>query len=67
MSRKLTRLILRRLVLLKNSIFAVCHRIFTISQSSYSLQVPTVLQLVEEIDAFSKNEEESEVEQNTFV
>ena len=28
---------------------------------SFPLQVPTVLQLVEEIDAFSKAEEESEV------
>ena len=35
---------------------------FTIlPHSSCSIQVPTVLQLVEEIDAFSKAEEESEV------
>ena len=33
--------------------------------AEYSLQVPTVLQLVEEIDAFSKAEEESEVKRNS--
>ena len=37
------------------------------SHSSFSFQVPTVLQLVEEIDSFSKAEEESEVEQNKYV
>ena len=33
--------------------------------AEYPLQVPTVLQLVEEIDAFSKAEEESEVKRNS--
>ena len=32
-----------------------------------SSKVPTVLQLVEEIDSFSKAEEESEVKQNTVL
>ena len=45
-----------------------CPRVFQfviILVAEYPLQVPTVLQLVEEIDAFSKAEEESEVKRNS--